>query len=90
MQLKIMPKATAEKIQVLVFAKEKNKLKLLTTNNFPEQVQKVVKMLEDKNFLSEIFYTSVEGFTAALSWYDQLQAQEDTATEAMKKQKQAE
>ncbi|AHB41248.1 hypothetical protein P148_SR1C00001G0453 [candidate division SR1 bacterium RAAC1_SR1_1] len=89
-QLKIMPKATAEKIQVLVFAKEKNKLKLLTTNNFPEQVQKVVKMLEDKNFLSEIFYTSVEGFTAALSWYDQLQAQEDTATEAMKKQKQAE
>jgi hypothetical protein len=59
-QLKIMPKTTAEKIQVLVFAKEKNRLKLLTTNNFPEQVQKVVKMLEDKNFLSEIFYTSVE------------------------------
>jgi hypothetical protein len=59
-QLKIMPKATAEKIQVLVFAKEKNKLKLLTTNNFPEQLQKVVKMLEDKSFLSEIFYTSVE------------------------------
>ncbi len=89
-QLKIMPKATAEKIQVLVFAKEKNKLKLLTTNNFPEQVQKVVKMLEDKNFLSEIFYTSVEGFTYALGWYDQMQADEDAAAESMKKQKQAE
>lgn len=89
-QLKIMPKATAEKIQVLVFAKEKNKLKLLTTNNFPEQVQKVVKMLEDKNFLSEIYYTSVEWFTYALSWYDQMQADEDATAEAMKKQKQAE
>jgi len=55
-----MPKATSEKIQVLVFAKEKNKLKLLTTNNFPEQLQKVIKMLEEKNFLSEIFYTSEE------------------------------
>ncbi len=89
-QLKIMPKATAEKIQVLVFGKEKNRLNLLTTNNYPEQVQKVVKMLEDKNFLSEIYYTSVEWFTYALGWYDKMQADEDAVAEAMKKQKQAE
>jgi diphthamide synthase subunit DPH2 len=55
-----MPKVTAEKIQVIVFSKEKNKLKILTTNNFPEQLQKVIKMLEDKNYTSEIFYTSPE------------------------------
>lgn len=88
-QLKIMPKATSEKIQVLVFGKEKNTLKILTTNNFPEQVQKVVKMLEEKNYTSELFYTSVEGFTYALGWYDQLQAEEDATAAAEKKQKEA-
>lgn len=90
LQLKIMPKATAEKIQVVVFAKEKNKLKLLTTNNFPEQVQKVVKMLEEKSFISEIYYTSVEWFTHTLGWYDQMQKEENIKQEIIKKQKQAE
>ncbi len=89
-QLKIMPKITAEKIQVLIFAKEKNKLKLLTTNNFPEQLKKVVTMLEEKSFLSEIFYTSVEAFNYALGWYDQLENQENVKQEEIKKVKQAE
>ncbi len=89
-QLKIMPKETAEKIQVLVFEKNKNVLKVLTTNNFPEQLQKVVKMLEDKSFLSDIYYTSEEWFNYALGWYDQMQAEEDKKAAAEKKQKEAE
>lgn len=47
-QLKILPKETAEKIETMIFAKEKNTLKVLTTNNFPEGVRKLLKNLEDK------------------------------------------
>lgn len=84
-----MPRETCEKIQVLIFGKEKNKLKLLTTNNFPEQIQKVVAMLEEKNYLSELYYTSLEGFTYALTWYDALQAEEDKKAAEVKAQKEA-
>ncbi|NCO98549.1 hypothetical protein GW864_05315 [bacterium] len=35
-QLKILPKETAQKIETLIFSKDKNTLKILTTNNFPE------------------------------------------------------
>ncbi|HBB04430.1 TPA: hypothetical protein DCZ39_06125 [Patescibacteria group bacterium] len=33
-QLKIIPKETAQKIETLIFAKDKNTFKILTTNNF--------------------------------------------------------
>ena len=47
-QLKILPKETAEKIETIIFAKDKNTLKILTTNNVPEGVGKLLKNLEDK------------------------------------------
>jgi hypothetical protein len=47
-QLKILPKETAEKIETMIFSKEKNTLKVLTTNNFPEGLGKLLKNLEDK------------------------------------------
>ena len=47
-QLKIIPRQTCEQIQVIIFAKEKNTIHLLTTNNFPEQLQKLLTKLEDK------------------------------------------
>jgi hypothetical protein len=47
-QLKILPKETAEKIETMIFSKDKNTLKVLTTNNFPEGLGKLLKNLEDK------------------------------------------
>jgi hypothetical protein len=47
-QLKIINRETCEKIQVIIFAKEKNTIKLITTNNFPEQLQKLLAKLEEK------------------------------------------
>ena len=35
-QLKILPQETAQKIETLIFGKDKNTLKVLTTNNLPE------------------------------------------------------
>ena len=46
--VKIINRETCEKIQVIIFGKEKNTLKVLTTNNYTDQFQKVLKMLEDK------------------------------------------
>jgi type IV pilus assembly protein PilB len=89
-QLIIIPEDTARDIQALVFAKNNNKLQILTTNNFPEQLEKVVRMLQERNFLSDIFYTSAEGFDYAISWYDELKSQEDMKRQMINKQKQAE
>lgn len=87
--LKIIPRDVCERIQVIVFAKDKITLKLLTTNNFPDQLQKIIIKLEEKGFKSELHYTSSEAFTYALTWYDQLEQQEAVKTEEIKLQKQA-
>lgn len=87
--LKIIPRDVCERTQVIVFAKEKITLKLLTTNNFPDQVKKIVGKLEEKGFKSELHYTSSEAFAYALTRYGQLQLQEETKAEEVKVQRQA-
>ena len=47
-QLQILPKETSQKIETLIFAKDKNTLKVLTTNNFPNGVATLLKSLEEK------------------------------------------
>lgn len=47
-QLKILPQETAEKIETLIFSKEKNTLKILTTNNFSDGLAQLLKSLEEK------------------------------------------
>ena len=47
-QLKIISQETAQKIETLIFAKDKNTLKVLTTNNLPDGLTKLLKSLEDK------------------------------------------
>ncbi len=74
-EIKILSRETCEKIQVIVFDKDTSNsrkiLKLVTTNNFPEQLQKLLKLLEDKWYQHELYYTSVEGFKEAMKRYDQ-------------------
>jgi len=47
-QLKIIPQETAQKIETLIFAKDKTTLKVLTTNNVPDGLTSLLKSLEDK------------------------------------------
>ena len=89
-QLKIIPREVCERIQVIIFQKEKNTLQLLTTNNFPDQLKKVLTQLENKGFKYNLHYTSPEGFEHALTRYDEIEHQEDVADKADKRQKQAE
>jgi len=87
--IKILDKESCENIQTIVFGKHEHALKLLTTNNFPEQLNKVVLMLKDKWYPTELFYTSVQGFEYALGRYDQLLQQEQRLNEEKRAEKQA-
>lgn len=87
--LQIIPRDVCERIQVIVFAKDKITLKLLTTNNFPDQLTKVLTKLEEKGFKSELHYTSSEAFAYALTRYDQLEHQQEVKAEEVKVQRQA-
>jgi type II secretory ATPase GspE/PulE/Tfp pilus assembly ATPase PilB-like protein len=64
-------------------------LAILTTNNFPDQVQALTKQLEQKNYLSELYYTSPEGFQEAMKWYDAILTEEANQQEENKNQAEA-
>ncbi len=87
--IKILDKESCENIQTLVFGKQEHTLKLLTTNNFPEQLNKVVLMLKEKGYATEIYYTSVQGFEYALGRYEQILQQEQRLNEEKRAEKQA-
>ena len=89
-QLKILPKETAQKIETLIFAKDKNTLKVLTTNNIPERLTSLLKSLEDKGYKYEVFYTSPEGFTYAMSRYTDMEGIAQQKRKEETEQKQAE
>ena len=69
-EIKILDRETCEKTQVIIFDKELNTLKLLTTNNLPEEVSKIKHMLEQKWFRVDVSFTSVEWFKEAMKRYD--------------------
>ena len=89
--LTIIPKATAEKAQLLIFGKgEKRTLKLLTTNNHPEAVKQLLNQIEQKGYSHELFYTTNEGFSTALGRYTILEEQETHRAELIKQEAKAE
>jgi len=87
--IKTITRETCDKVQVIIFAKKDNKLKILTTNNFPEQLQKILKMLTDRGLSYEVFYTSVKGFEYAMKRYDEYDKQQSEKASSQKAQKEA-
>ena len=88
-QLKIIPQETAQKIETLIFGKDKNTFKILTTNNFPQWLTSLLKSLEEKWYKYEVFYTSPQGFTYAMSRYSDMETIAQQKRTAEKEQKQA-
>lgn len=88
-QLKIIPKETCEKIQVIVFAKDKNTLKIITTNNYPNALQKLLKTLTEKSYKYEISYTSQEWFEYAMNRYSEAENQQNRLIESERADRQA-
>ncbi len=88
-QLKIISSETAQKIETLIFGRDKNTFKVLTTNNFPQWLASLLKNLEDKGYRYEVFYTSLQGFTYAMSRYTDMEAVAEQKRKWEKEQKQA-
>jgi len=88
-EIKVLSRETCQKIQVLIFAKEWNVLHILTTNNFPEQLQKIVQLLEVKNYATKLFYTSTEAFEEAMKWYDLYEKEQEEKLQSQKLQQEA-
>ncbi len=89
--LTLIPKAVAQQAQLLIFGKEKRKeLKILTTNNHPDEVKKLLHQIEQKGYLYKLFYTTNEGFALALERYDTLEQQEKEKAELRQQSAKAE
>lgn len=79
--LNLIPKKTAEQAQLLIFGKEKRKeLKLLTTNNYPNELQKLLQHITNQGYTYQLFYTTNEGFSTALKRYEEREQQEYSKT----------
>ena len=90
-QLKKIPRNSAEAMQIILYYKdEDNCIYLLTTNNHPSDLKKIVKQIEDKWLKNKIFYTSVEWFTEWLKWYDKLEEKERQIKEETEQREKAE
>lgn len=88
--LKIIPKDIARQSQTLIFSSpNKHSLQLLTTNNFPEQTQHLITQLQSKGYQTQLFYTTIEGFSQALNRYEELSEQEHLAFLQSEKEKKA-
>ncbi|HRX63838.1 MAG TPA: GspE/PulE family protein [Candidatus Absconditabacterales bacterium] len=88
-EIKILNKETCGKTQTIIFDKDGIKLKILSTNNFPEELKKITQMLADKGLESEVLYTSIEGFQEAIKRYDQYDKFLNTQKKEQTEQKQA-
>ncbi len=88
-EIKILNKETCGKTQTIIFDKDWIKLKILSTNNFPEELKKITQMLADKWLESEVLYTSIEWFQEAIKRYDQYDKFLNTQKKEQTEQKQA-
>ena len=81
-QLKKIPRENAISMQVIIYYKDdENYVYILTTNNHPEEVKKIIKQLDDKWLKNKVYYTSAEWFAEWIKRYDQLEAKEQKAQE---------
>lgn len=90
-QLKKIPREKAATMQVILYYKDdENFAYILTTNNHPDDLKKIVKQLENKWLKNKIFYTSVEWFNEWMRRYDKLEDEEKKEKEEHEQREKAE
>ncbi len=90
-QLQKISREEAEETQVIMYYKdEADYIYLLTTNNHPDDLNRITKQLDNQWIKNKVFYTSVEWFTEWLKWYDELDAKEQREKEESEKREKAE
>lgn len=90
-RLKKISHEDAEKMQIIMYYKDDdNYVYILTTNNHPDDVNRLLKQLDNKWLKNKVFYTSVEWFEEWLKWYDKLEEAEKQAQEEHEERQKAE
>lgn len=80
-RVKILSRETCEKIQAIIFGGAKRKITILTTNNFPTELEQLLRRLTEKWYTYELFYTDMDGFNHALTWFDTIAKEEKMAAD---------
>ncbi len=62
----------AKELQTLPFMKEKNIIKIITTNNFPEELRWYIRTLQNQWLNIDIIYTTTDWFQEAMKWYAEM------------------
>lgn len=75
-KLKIIPEKIAHDMEAVIFDSDGINLKILTTNNFSENLKQLYSNLDKKNFKYTVYYTSKEWIDIALNWYNQSEKEE--------------
>ena len=90
-QLQKISRENAISTQVIIYYKdEENTIHLLTTNNFPEELKKILKQLDNKWLKYKVYYTSAEWFAEWVKRYDQFEIQQQKAIEEQEMREKAE
>ncbi len=66
----ILSQAVASRVQAVIFDGEGKKLAILTTNNFPTQLQQIIERLESQWYTCKLYYTDPASIEYALTRYD--------------------
>lgn len=81
--LQILSREQAQKIETIVFSREKNMLHIITTNTHTTALHTFLDQLREKHFSYELYFTSPWGIDTALNRYNNIEqkvkskAQED-------------
>lgn len=90
-RLKKISHEDAEKMQIIMYYKDDNNyVYILTTNNHPDDVNRLLKQLDAKGLKNKVFYTSTEWFLEWLKRYDILEENEKQAIEEHEERQKAE
>lgn len=84
-----MDEKKARDIQAIVYGKEKNVFKLITTNNLPEKLREYIRIIQNKWHDLDISYTTSDGFQEALKWYEEINKKKQEAITKQKTREQA-
>jgi len=74
--LRVIAKDQAIKAQTLLFDKEGSTVAILTTNEKPDSLKKIITSLEEKKLKYKLYYTDPVSFEHAALWYDQMEIQD--------------
>ncbi|MBO4203892.1 Flp pilus assembly complex ATPase component TadA [bacterium] len=89
-RLQKIPRQQAEQRQIILFDRDADKfVHVLTTNNHPEELKNFLAQLTNQGVKYKVFYTSLEGFLHAVTWYDQLEQQQEQELQQLQIQQQA-